>query len=139
MILTDKVDVRYIENEVNQGFEFKEIILIQNSDNLDELSGILNLGNNIGIYLESGNMSFNSTHGGMLVLRSFRNWINSKKIVNVNIVFLNNEEFRKVSNDKYFDYIMFENIPTINVEKFKEIEIIKTRFRDWADNKEKWI
>lgn len=30
MILTDKVDVRYIENEVNQGFEFKEIILIQN-------------------------------------------------------------------------------------------------------------
>jgi len=139
MILTDKVDVRYIENEVNQGFEFKEIILIQNSDNLDELSGILNLGNNIGIYLESGNMSFNSTHGGMLVLRSLRNWINSKKIVNVNIVFLNNEEFRKVSNDKYFDYIMFENIPTINVEKFKEIEIIKTRFRDWADNKEKWI
>jgi len=139
MILTDKVDVRYIENEVNQGFEFKEIILIQNSDNLDELSGILNLGNNIGIYLESGNMSFNSTHGGMLVLRSLRNWISSKKIVNVNIVFLNNEEFRKVSNDKYFDYIMFENIPTINVEKFKEIEIIKTRFRDWADNKEKWI
>lgn len=139
MILTDKVDVRYIENEVNQGFEFKEIILIQNSDNLDELSGILNLGNNIGIYLESGNMSFNSTHGAMLVLRSLRNWINSKKIVNVNIVFLNNEEFRKVSNDKYFDYIMFENIPTINVEKFKEIEIIKTRFRDWADNKEKWI
>lgn len=137
MILTDKVDVRYIENEVNQGFEFKEIILIQNSDNLDELSGILNLGNNIGIYLE--NMSFNSTHGGMLVLRSLRNWINSKKIVNVNIVFLNNEEFRKVSNDKYFDYIMFENIPTINVKKFKEIEIIKTRFRDWADNKEKWI
>jgi hypothetical protein len=139
MILTDKVDVRYIEKEVNQGFEFKEIILIQNSDNLDELSGILNLGNNIGIYLESGNMSFNSTHGGMLVLRSFRNWINSKKIVNVNIVFLNKEEFRKVSNDKYFDYIMFENISTINVEKFKEIEIIKTRFRDWADNKEKWI
>ena len=85
--IIDSVDARFMEQCIIKPTALTKLIFISSKEQTCDLAALLLVGGDVmykisswkgvraAIWVQPGNMSFESTHGGRLVLRDFRGWL----------------------------------------------------------------
>ena len=107
----------------------EELILVQHSKKEDTLFGLFLLEDDKVVLIKSGNMSFYSTHGGMMVLKDFRKWLNKNNI--------NKRTLKFTEVDNYQEMLLQINIKK-DIFLDNGSEVIKNKFNNWLNGKESW-
>lgn len=138
--IIDSIDPRYLDNYMikNEFFRAGEFVFIQNAEKKESLGGLFLLDESLrnyytypnkryAIWLRSGYMNFDSTHGGRNVLRDFREQLQTLdkdlSLINSSIyVQLKSESFDELEKYLSIDLSFLEDV------KFSDL---KNRFEEW--------
>ena len=107
----------------------EELILVQHSKKENTLFGLFLLEDDKVVLIKSGNMSFYSTQGGMMVLKDFRKWLNKNNI--------NKRTLKFTEVDNYQEMLLQINIKK-DIFLDNGSEVIKNKFNNWLNGKESW-
>jgi hypothetical protein len=94
------------------------LILLQNVNDENHLSGILLLKRNKALYIKSGDMNFESTSGGYDILIEFKKWLDSKNIIDISLEYINDSiaDCHSINLDKFVH--SENNLHSISFEKW---------------------
>lgn len=127
--LIKDVDARWVEKEIEEEL-VENIVLIQNTEDKNNLFGIIKINEKEGFLISSGNINFNSTHGGKLALKEFRNWLIKNNLLNkVELIFCTSENCKKIKEDKIYNNTYISNSFDSNT---------KESFNKWRANEKEW-
>ncbi len=135
-------DARFMDRCIVKPESMSRLVLIQNPDNENELSGMITIDDRNGgfvnraILIQEGNINFASRHGGKLALQVFRKWLNDKAphlLSGCEIKFIDID----MDNVDVWDHVLDEFMYEID-ESNDENEMLLSSFSNWVSGAEDW-